>query len=211
MSSDEKLILDSFSRFVTEQKLIEPADLEYLIDDTIGAYIVNAIRNFYAEYENHKAWLDEDSVDLVEDLDLDSFAEIIDAYLVGFSSLDISVIFNWLIKLKKEIEASTEPPQKEAEEEVAQNSEQEKAAVEASSESCLLDEDQHFGLLLDMFPEVDRKEIAKCYQKFDRNHEKCIDELLMREDCVIIDDDKLTEKERRELKEKTLQRWKLFC
>ncbi len=206
MSSDEKLILGSFSQFAIEQKLIEPADLEFLLDETIAAYIVSAIQNFYAEYETHRVWLDETSVNLAEDFDLDSFAEIMDAYLVGFSSLDMALILNWLVKLKKEIDGlkKTEP----AKGETVQVTIQEKANVSTSDtpETGLFENDDNFRLLTDMFPEIDEKEIAKVYKKFNRNQEKCIDELLMREDFVIIDDDKLSEKERQELKEKTLQR-----
>jgi hypothetical protein len=215
MATEDKIIIDSFTKFVLNHKLVDQAELDALIDQTVAAYIINAIKNLYEEHENHTVWLDEASVSLADEFDLDSFVEIMDAYLNGFTSLPAATVLNWLVVLKKEIDVSKQAASSSSlkSEDVAAVS----AANEATSSSSSLSSagenepgdsaDENLKLLFDMFPDVVAKEVARVYAKSSKNPEKAIDELLMREDFVIIDDDNLSEKERQELKEKTLQRY----
>jgi hypothetical protein len=54
---DEK-ILNSFKNFILKSK-IDSASLEALEDNVVSSYVINAIKQFYEEYENHKAWIDD--------------------------------------------------------------------------------------------------------------------------------------------------------
>ena len=212
----DKLIFDSFSGFILDKKLIEPADLEYLIDDTVNAYILNAIKQVFDDYENHKCWLDDAAAALAENFDLESFLEVIDAYVPGFSSqLNANTIMTWLIKLKKEIDENEKQRSRTHNYRSlvqASSSDQEATSsqTERNLEIVVQIEDENLKTLADMFPELEFKEVEKVYKKCGLNYEKAIDELLMNEKVIVVDDDNLTEKERKELKEKTLKRFDFF-
>ena len=98
--NEDSLILESFSNFVIKNKLIESSDFEATIDEVIGSYVVNTIKQLFEEYENHKIWLDDNAA---EEFDIESFVEIIDAYLCGFNTLEKNDIVHWLIDLKNYI------------------------------------------------------------------------------------------------------------
>lgn len=215
----DNLILKSFNDFVLESKLVDKQDLDSTIDGTIGSYIVNTIKQFYEEYENHKIWLDNSKA---EDFDVENFIEIIDAYLSGFNNLPKKSILNWLIRLKKDIDDSTN-----------RNMQIQSIQIQTSTSSNLNDyksnnqvdskqpenpeniEDPNLKLLLEMFPEMCIKRINKIYKKSNKNYEKTIDELLFIQNAEIQDQEgiedreqqqRLSEQERILLKEKTVQK-----
>jgi hypothetical protein len=217
-SEKDQLILASFSDFVIDHDLIDRNDLDQFLDDTIGAYIINAIKQLFEEYESHKIWLDEPSArNLAEDFDIENFIEIIDAYLTGFSTLHSNEIISWLIKLKKKLDTEfktknvreiiEQSVKKELEKEPIFECVEESQLKMNSKIEALLEKDEHLRVLVDMFPEFEFKEINKIYKKCNKNYEKAIDELLMLENVIRTNDYELTEEEKQELKEKTVQRF----
>lgn len=206
--NSDRVILQSFQAFVVEQQLVSQSDIEELLDETISAYVINTIKQFYSEYENHKLWLDE--VSSVASIDLSSFIEIIDAYVCGFSAIQSDSIIEWLIKLKKQ--TSTKNPcvksiQVDSNETKLSPNKKQDVGKGCEKPVPKVEVDPNLALLFDMFPELDKKEIEKVYIKCDRNHEKSIDELLSRHNIIYLDEkDDLTEEEKRALKEKTLER-----
>lgn len=226
MESEEtnKLIIDSFIQFVSDYNLIDKENIEMTIDETVGAYIANTIQQLYTEYENHKVWLDDE---FASDFDIENFIEIIDAYLFGFSSLDNDKIISWLISLKKEIdnfnnkmtskkcveiEVKSSPIKEELDEKQSKNKMTRKSSAKDQNE---LIKDANMDLLIEMFPQMNVKDINKIYKKSSCNYERTIDQLLTIQNATVNDNDdddadeiklELDEQERLALKEKTVQR-----
>ncbi|CAF0710753.1 unnamed protein product [Brachionus calyciflorus] len=207
-------ILNSFKKFVIESNLIEKHDLDCTIDQTIGSYIVNTIKQFYEEYENHKIWLDDNAE---EEFDIDNFVEILDAYLNGFSDLSKNSITKWLIQLKNEID-KLQKEQEKFENSSSNKSEHVLTETQYSDESKTneklndIELNTDTKILVEMFPNVNLKEIEKIYKKSNKNNEKAIEELLLIQNRldneVIIDrDEELTEEEKRFLKEQTVKKF----
>jgi hypothetical protein len=216
---EDSIILESFSNFVIENELIDRSDLEATIDEVIGSYVVNTIKQLFEEYENHKIWLDDKAA---EEFDIESFVEIIDAYLCGFNTLEKNDIVHWLIQLKNDIDS-----QKQHEKEISEtlNKTEEDLSIEIiqdkdkkikSKENKIDPNDPNIKLLIEMFPSVSLNEINKLYKKVNKDYEKAIDELLILQNTGSIvseesdenEDEKreLDEEERKILKEKTLQK-----
>ncbi len=218
MESEEtnKLIIDSFIHFVSEYNLVDRQNVEMTIDETVGAYIVNTIQQLYNEYENHKIWLDDE---FASDFDIENFIEIIDAYLFGFSSLEKEKIISWLISLKKEID-NLNNIKKSVQIEVKNSPVKEindNVNNLTSKSNTDLIKDANIGLLIEMFPQMNVKDINKIYKKSNCNYESTIDQLLTIQNVTVndsSDDDdddeiklELKEQERLALKEKTVQRY----
>jgi hypothetical protein len=222
MESEEtnKLIIDSFIDFVTDYNLIDKENIEMTIDETVGAYIANTIQQLYTDYENHKVWLDDE---FASDFDIDNFVEIIDAYLFGFSSLETNKIKAWLISLKKlidnlndnkkcvQIEVQHLPVDKDIDE---NDSKRTLLTLKSSQDKNDLVEDANMNLLIEMFPQMNVKDINKIYRKSNCNYESTIDQLLTIQNATVNDSEEddeikleLKEKERLALKEKTVQRF----
>src|SRR4051812_721174 len=98
-STSDSTILASFINFVISSEITTAEDISSSIDDTIGAYVVNTIKQLYADYECHSHWLNAEQA--TETLDLESFVEVIDPYLPGFECLPYEKIVTWLMELKK--------------------------------------------------------------------------------------------------------------
>lgn len=216
--NEDSLILESFSNFVIKNKLIESSDFEATIDEVIGSYVVNTIKQLFEEYENHKIWLDDNAA---EEFDIESFVEIIDAYLCGFNTLEKNDIVHWLIDLKNyidsekqnELEASDKTETDEnLSIEIAQDSDKKVKPKDKKIDA----NDPNIELLTEMFPSVSINEINKLYKKVNKSYEKAVDELLILQNTgsVLSEDsdedleakNELNEEERKLLKEKTLQK-----
>lgn len=216
--NEDSLILESFSSFVIKNKLIESSDFEATIDEVIGSYVVNTIKQLFEEYENHKIWLDDNAA---EEFDIESFVEIIDAYLCGFNTLEKNDIVHWLIDLKNyidsekqnELEASDKTETDEnLSIEIAQDSDKKVKPKDKKIDA----NDPNIELLTEMFPSVSINEINKLYKKVNKSYEKAVDELLILQNTgsVLSEDsdedleakNELNEEERKLLKEKTLQK-----
>lgn len=216
--NEDSIILESFSSFVIKNKLIESSDFEATIDEVIGSYVVNTIKQLFEEYENHKIWLDDNAA---EEFDIESFVEIIDAYLCGFNTLEKNDIVHWLIDLKNyidsekqnELEASDKTETDEnLSIEIAQDSDKKVKPKDKKIDA----NDPNIELLTEMFPSVSINEINKLYKKVNKSYEKAVDELLILQNTgsVLSEDsdedleakNELNEEERKLLKEKTLQK-----
>lgn len=216
--NEDSIILESFSSFVIKNKLIESSDFEATIDEVIGSYVVNTIKQLFEEYENHKIWLDDNAA---EEFDIESFVEIIDAYLCGFNTLEKNDIVHWLIDLKNfidsekqhELEVSDKTETDEnLSKEIAQDSDKKVKPKDKKIDA----NDPNIELLTEMFPSVSINEIKKLYKKVNKSYEKAVDELLILQNSgsVLSEDsdedleaeNELNEEERKLLKEKTLQK-----
>ena len=221
----DKLILDKFIEFVVHHKLIDKASVAMTIDEVIGTYIVNTIKQLYEEYESHKIWLDDKTA---EDFETESFVEIIDAYLNGFNTLSSEDIVRWLVDLKKEIDQlenkkETSVSEKEREDNDATSNArslndhtskdkkkpiEDKLKKEKSFDELLLN-DPNIKLLSEIFPDMDTLKIADIYKKVNKNYEQAIELLLNEDAAAIVCKDtglELTEEEKKILKEKTVKK-----
>ena len=100
--TENKAILESFSKFVIDANLIEAINLrEILSDEVISMYIINSVKQLFEQYDNEKKWVDNKLEDAFE---IESFSEIIDAYLIGFRDLNQPHIIEWLTQLKKSLD-----------------------------------------------------------------------------------------------------------
>ena len=216
--NEDSIILESFSSFVIKNKLIESSDFEATIDEVIGSYVVNTIKQLFEEYENHKIWLDDNAA---EEFDIESFVEIIDAYLCGFNTLEKNDIVHWLIDLKNYIDSEKQNELEASDKtetdgnlsiEIAQDSDKKVKPKDKKIDA----NDPNIELLTEMFPSVSINEINKLYKKVNKSYEKAVDELLILQNTgsVLSEDsdedleakNELNEEERKLLKEKTLQK-----
>lgn len=216
------LILSSFKNFITvDSKLMTQVDFESVIDETIASYIINTIKQFYEDYENHKVWLNKDEA-VTRSFDIENFIDIIDAYLVGFNQLKSSSILTWLIKLKQEIDIENSAQQTPSDLDSARSNpsllldessnSQESSKTEKTTivDECIGD----IKLLMEMFPQLGFKEISKVYKKRKCDYTQTIDELILlqeafelkSDDNEISNEEILNEEERKELKERTVQK-----
>lgn len=236
-SDDDKHIFKSFMAFVSGLEFFEPDVLDAIADegDVVAAYVVNSIKQFYAEYESHKIWLDERQA--VEEFaeEIGGFLEVIDAYLVGFGGLDRNQIVSWLVTLKKELDQlqqpaaiQTPPPQtamKKVDDNSSDNNKQtgsgklsKHKSLEKELESLRLEEADDFKQLVEMFPSLSQKKVFAVYHKSNKNYEQSVDRLLELDNSSGEEEDRpkkvstkksdleLSEEERRLIKEKTIQK-----
>ena len=219
--NDEKashLILNNFLEFVVNKNLIKKSEIEATIDESVGSYIVNTIKQFYEEYEIHKIWLDNKAAN--ENFELDSFVEVIEAYLNGFNTLKSSEIIKWLIELKNnidELEKMDKEPPKTNKATNAECSNEEIINREdkmcKSEKSSIENSDPNIKLLSEIFPDLELMRIKDVYQQTSKNYEKAV-ELLLDEKpgasfALKQDSDDLgtlTEEEKKLLKERTVQK-----
>ena len=222
---DEK-ILNSFKNFILKSK-IDSASLEALEDNVVSSYVINAIKQFYEEYENHKAWID-DNVE--KSFDIENFIEIIDAYFEGFSELNEALVIIWLVELKRNIdnEVNTETKFTENEKiglsgclkelkiEETKNTPKNKKIKKNKS---LVAENPDIQNLCEMFPLVSVKNVFLVYKKNNNDYNRALDELLENKDNLIdiSSDDSdteiqikskydMTDEEKQFIKEKTVER-----
>ena len=188
---DEK-ILNSFKNFILKSK-IDSASLEALEDNVVSSYVINAIKQFYEEYENHKAWID-DNVE--KSFDIENFIEIIDAYFEGFSELNEALVIIWLVELKRNIdnEVNTETKFTENEKiglsgclkelkiEETKNTPKHKKIKKNKS---LVAENPDIQNLCEMFPLVSVKNVFLVYKKNNNDYNRALDELLENKDNLI--------------------------
>lgn len=217
MSGDSNsLILDNFIEFIVNKELIEKTNVALTIDEYVGAYIVNTIKQFYEEYENHKIWLDNKSA---EEFELENFLEVINAYINGFASLNTEDIIKWLIDLKKKIDDSDSRIKEITQPKVADAEDFCKSKTAKDSHSpdktmIKLDQsDPNIKLLCEMFPDVKKKRINDVYKQAGKFYERAIELLLNENDgcsvkCKGDEDDfvNLSEEEKKLLKERTVQK-----
>jgi hypothetical protein len=227
-TSSEKLILEGFKKFIIEScHLLTSEEFELSVDDTIATYIVNTIKQFYIDYENHKIWLH----DRIEPDygDMDTFVEVIDAYLVGFTGLDRKCIIKWLAELRDELEklsvvAKSEQKTVQATEKLTNPTSNVKSDEKkiTTSKGRSSKSDPHVDILVEMFPQFSLKCIGKVFRKANGDYEKSVDTLMQLEDSksmstssedekdneeeVVYKNDDLTEEERKEIKDRIVKK-----
>lgn len=221
-STIDETILSSFKKFIKFQ--INSTSLDALDDEIMCSYVINAIKQFYEEYENHKAWID-DNVE--ESFDMENFIEIIDAYFEGFRELDEAIIIVWLVELKRSLDNKVNIEEKSYENKKSQLSEcleeitlQEtevntKNVKKKNNLPSVLPDIQN---LCEMFPSFCEKNITKVYKKYKHDYNRTLDELLECKDNLIdissddSDNEQLrlkndmTDEEKKIIKEKTVQK-----
>ena len=220
--NSNSLILEKFVEFVVDKNLIDKASIEMTIDESVGTYIVNTIKQLYEEYESHKIWLDNKTA---ENFDLENFVEIIDAYLNGFNTLANKEIIEWLVALKKEMGQleNIKEENMQASNAIAveccssQNISESETKQDNQKKQKNMPEinDPNVKLLGEMFPNIDMERIGKIYKKLNSNYEAAI-EFLLNEDAnpITCKDNgngfdtklELTEEEKKLLKEKTVKK-----
>jgi hypothetical protein len=201
----DELILKSFTCFVENSSHFKgnsDCTNEFLNDEIVRSYIVNSIKQFYDEYDCHKIWLhDDDQVAFdLEDIEMDSFIEVIDAYFNGFMQINQNEIVNWLIALKKEInernkinqstiKSSPEKSNSKNDKQQQQgNNNGENDDNELKVKSVTLEDleiqqlrkiDQNINLLIEMFPHLKLNQVVNTYKRRNKDYEKTIDDLLV--------------------------------
>lgn len=196
------LILRSFKNFALKNKLVQEDEIELMIDNVLGSYIVNTIIQFYSEYDNHKAWFDDNAE---EQFDIENFSEIVEAFMTGFSQIKRNEICKWLVDLKQQIDnIKSETSDKNL------KSIEPADDVVTKNHKKTFDIDPEIKSLAEMFPNLNLKEIKKAFKESHNDKTKTIEHLLIIENKnttgVIYKDNDLTEEEKKQLKEKTLQK-----
>lgn len=188
----DKKVIDSFEKFIVDRmRLLTRSEYAEMIDTTIAAYIVNTIKQFYKDYENHKVWLGQDEAVAASFTDIESFIDVVDAYLPGFNRLESSSILNWLVELKAEIEREINPPVSSPDpvpviisqpnkipenEKIPKEEKSKKKNAKANQDEAPSDD---VVQLQEMFPQFTVKEINKIYRKLSCNYNAAIDELVV--------------------------------
>ncbi|RNA28695.1 CUE domain-containing 2 [Brachionus plicatilis] len=203
----ENFILKSFKDLIIENKLVKKDSIELLIDGTIGSYIINTIRQFYAEYEYHRTWLDDNAE---QEFDIENFSDIIEEFLPGFYQIEKNVITKWLVNLKQRIDdmaSETNVNQKK----IIGPCEEVVSAINSNETTREAEFDPEIQILVEMFPDVNIKEISKVFKKSHKDKTEAIEYLIMTKNKINpkeVNDD-LTEEEKNNLKQKTLQKFGL--
>lgn len=219
---NDQIILESFRDFVVDKtKLLKSFEYHEMIDSSIGAYIVNAIKQFYADYENHKVWLNQDKAISESFNEIDSFVEVISAYLIGFEQIENSRILEWLIELKNQIDRLGQLDDIESTTIGSSNSQSsniiENTKKKTNKKSACFDEpfvDENLQQLVEIFPQFSINDINKVYKKNHKNYEATIEELVLMEDVsvvksseeVVCRNNDLSEEDKRILKERIVHK-----
>lgn len=225
LNESEELIIQSFKTFITNSS-VDSSCLDMLSDAIVSSYVVNTIKQFYEEYENHKIWIDNN---IEEAFDLESFIEIIDAYFDGFKDLNLNDIIVWLIELKHQLDALNKS-ENDIIEKNASEIENNEAQVEETknivknkkkqSKNKLPLANPDIENLCEMFPSFSFKKVTRIYKNNSHDYNHTLDELLTTD--TLSNDDSidegeetkkcitkydLTEDEKRIIKEKTVEKY----
>lgn len=205
--NQENVILKSFKEFIISNRLVEENSIEYLIDDVVGSYIVNIIKQFYSDNENQINFLDDQQE---QDSDLDNFIDVIDGYISEFSQMKKKVICEWLLNLKHQIDdMMTE--QTSSQKDIYEP--RDNFSIVNSEKTEQLETESEIGLLSEMFPNIKIKEIKDALKISQNDKTKAIENLLMHQKKLVTKEDNrfddISEEEKKKLKEKTLQKYLL--
>ena len=210
---------------------IDEVDLSILDDEFVCDYLVNTIIDFANEFNlNTGDWQDDYH-------DFETFSDTIDAYFAGFKNLATQTLVEFLKQVKtahdsmkntnsKGLDSLMEIIGKHKHETVQSNSDEAAGIDEEKlgkisndgkesnddADSVVIDCEE-IGLLREMFPKCQLKEIKKVYEKVDRNFDMAIDRLLVVENIQKCMDEmslEETEKEREELKKRIVQKCVTF-
>lgn len=221
------IILDSFRDLVIEQaKILSITEFEQMIDETIGVYITNTVKQFYQDYEKHSFWLNQNEAVSQSLTEIGSFVEVIDAYLDGFQKIENCVILDWLIELKSKINCQEEEKSCPIAEEKQDFSLSDKNSSLSKKDDNFMKMNNAFAKkdleeslnddirqLTEIFPQFSLKNIKKIYKKNHNDYEATIDGLIMIEnDSSDISEEEvyrkndLSEEDRQLMKERIVQK-----
>jgi hypothetical protein len=219
--NEEKMILDSFIQFLLAHNLkseLSSNEENQFDDNILASYVINMIKQFYEEYESSRMWLDEKKA---QNFEIENFKEIMDAYISDFKLINDNDIIEWLIELKKRLDdlariSKISSNKLKSEEKITKDETIETNNLLNDNNSNELKYDKNMQLLIEMFPNLNAKDIGQVYNKTNQNYEKAIDNLLiMDKACLILDSKQesyecescdLTQEEKKLLKERTVRK-----
>lgn len=224
---DQK-ILNSFCELTTNKiKLFTPDEYEIMMDSTIRVYIINTIKQFFKDFENHKVWLNQDEAIKQSFTEVDSFVDVIDAYLIGFKKIESQKILEWLIELKGNVDfymqSLTSSANEQAAIELVDNQKIKMNDIDNIIKSINNNHKVHeqplnqdIKKLMEIFPQFSVSDLKIIYNKNRNNYEATIDELVSIECSSMKSTDKkkdgcdqdLNEDEKKSLKERIVKKYK---
>ncbi|KAL4233734.1 CUE domain-containing protein 2 [Mactra antiquata] len=219
--ADENSVQAALTRFLRHHHL---QDYISDIDDIVLNYVISILEDL-GDSKN------------TDDIDVDQFIEMMDAYIPGFANIDSVVVFDWMFELSSSLnkpksneatsnnqtvptivegacsEACSEPTNKRQTSRLDSSGDTERS----NSESSIDDQDESLQQLIEMFPDTLQLELEHCIHNSNGDIEQAVQLVLHRQESgeTIVEDTRTKERKPRgyevldekKSKEKLLERY----